>query len=279
LELRLCIGIKKGGNFALLKPCSLKMTLTDTHTHLYSSQFQEDRDQMIQNAIKNGVTRFFIPSIDASYSQKMYDLESQYPENIFLMIGLHPCYVKDNYEEELAHVEAELARRKFVAIGEIGIDLYWDKSTLEIQKIAFQRQIQWAKKYKLPINIHCREAFDEIFEVLELEKSDDLFGIFHCFSGDYNQALQAISYNMKLGIGGVVTFKNGKVDQFLSQIDLTHIVLETDAPYLAPVPFRGKRNESSYVTLVAQKLSEIYNLPVAEIARVTTENSKAVFGI
>ena len=253
------------------------MNLTDTHTHLYSEEFSEDRTEMIERAISKGVSRFFIPSIDSTYTQKMYDLEKQFPENIFLMMGLHPCYVKENYEEELAHVEAELAKRKFWAIGEIGIDLYWDKTTLGIQKIAFQRQIQWAKKYKLPINIHCREAFDEIFEVLELEKSDDLFGIFHCFSGTYEQALQAISYNMKLGIGGVVTFKNGKVDQFINQIDIKHIVLETDSPYLAPAPHRGKRNESSYVTLVAQKLSEIYNLPVEEIARITTENALNVF--
>lgn len=255
------------------------MIFTDTHTHLYSEEFAEDRSEMIGRALNKGVKRFFIPAIDASYTQKMYDLEQQYPDNIFLMMGLHPCYVKENYEAELAHVETELSRRKFTAIGEIGIDLYWDKTTLEIQKIAFQKQIQWAKKYKLPINIHCREAFDEIFEVLELEKSDDLFGIFHCFSGTYEQALQAISYNMKLGIGGVVTFKNGKIDQFLRRIDLKHIVLETDSPYLAPVPYRGKRNESSYVTMVAEKLSEIYELPLDEIARITTENSREIFGI
>lgn len=253
------------------------MILTDTHTHLYSEEFSEDRTEMIERAIHNGVSRFFIPSIDSSYTQKMYDLENQFPENIFLMMGLHPCYVKENYLEELNHVEVELSKRKFAAIGEIGIDLYWDKTTLAIQKIAFQRQIQLAKKHKLPINIHCRDAFDEIFEVLELEKSDDLFGIFHCFSGNYEQALQAISYNMKLGIGGVVTFKNGKIDQFLNQIDIKHLVLETDSPYLAPAPYRGKRNESSYVTLVAQKLAEIYNLPVDDIARITTENALSVF--
>lgn len=255
------------------------LIFTDTHTHLYSEEFAEDRAEMIDRAIKNGVKRFFIPAIDSSYTQKMYDLEIQYPDNVFLMMGLHPCYVKENYEAELAHVEAELARRKFTAIGEIGIDLYWDKTTLDIQKIAFLKQIQWAKKYKLPINIHCRDAFDEIFEVLELEKSPELFGIFHCFSGTYEQALQAISYNMKLGIGGVVTFKNGKIDQFLHQIDIKHIVLETDSPYLAPVPHRGKRNESGYVKLVANKLSEIYQLPIAEIARITTENSREIFGI
>ncbi|THF48445.1 TatD family deoxyribonuclease [Flavobacterium supellecticarium] len=255
------------------------MTLTDTHTHLYSEEFDQDRDEMIARAIAAGVTRFFVPSIDSTYTEKMYALEKAYPGHIYLMMGLHPCYVKENYKEELAHVEAALAQREFKAIGEIGIDLYWDKTTLEIQKIAFRHQIQLAKKYKLPINIHCREAFDEIFEVLELEKSDELFGIFHCFSGTYEQALQAISYNMKLGIGGVVTFKNGKIDQFLSQIDLKHLVLETDSPYLAPVPYRGKRNESGYTRLVAEKLAELYQLPVAEIARITTENSKAIFGI
>ena len=195
------------------------------------------------------------------------------------MMGLHPCYVKENYVDELNHIEAELAKRKFIAIGEIGIDLYWDKSTLEIQKIAFKHQIKLAKKYKLPIVIHCRESFDEIFEVLESEKSDDLFGIFHCFTGNLEQAQQAISLNMKLGIGGVVTFKNGKIDQFLHQIDLKHIVLETDSPYLAPVPFRGKRNESSYVHLVAEKLATIYGVSQEEIAKITTENSTAIFGI
>ena len=255
------------------------MIFTDTHTHLYASEFEADRTQIIENAVSKGVSRFFVPSIDSNYTQKMYDLEAQFPENIFLMMGLHPCYVKENFEEELAHVENQLSKRKFAAIGEIGIDLYWDKSTLDIQKKAFQKQIQLAKKYKLPINIHCRDAFDEIFEVLELEKSPELFGIFHCFSGNYEQALQAISFNMKLGIGGVVTFKNGKIDQFLHRIDIKHIVLETDSPYLAPAPYRGKRNESSYTILIAQKLSEIYQLSLPEIARITTENSVQIFGI
>ena len=255
------------------------MTITDTHTHLYSNEFDEDRDEMIQRAIDAGVSRFFIPAIDSAYTQSMYDLENAYPDNIFLMMGLHPTHVKDNYLEELQHVEEELAKRKFFAIGEIGIDLYWDKAHLRQQQDAFRKQIQLAKHYKLPIVIHCREAFDEIFEILEEEKSADLFGIFHCFSGTYEQALQAISYNMKLGIGGVVTFKNGKIDQFLNQIGLQHIVLETDSPYLAPVPFRGKRNESSYLVNVVVKLAEIYNLSQEEIASVTTENSISIFGI
>ena len=209
----------------------------------------------------------------------MYDLEAKYPENIFLMMGLHPTYVKENYMDELAHVEEQLAKRKFAAIGEIGIDLYWDKSTLKEQQYAFKYQIQLAKKYNLPINIHCRDAFDEVFEVLECEKGEGLYGIFHCFTGDFNQAQKAISYNMKLGIGGVVTFKNGKIDQFLNRIDIRHIVLETDSPYLAPVPYRGKRNESSYTKLIAEKLAVIYNLPVDKIAEITTQNSVDIFGI
>jgi TatD DNase family protein len=255
------------------------MIFTDTHTHLYSSQFQEDRKEMMQRSIDAGVSRLFVPSIDSSYTQKMYDLESQFSENVFLMMGLHPTYVKENYLDELTHVETELSKRKFYAVGEIGIDLFWDKSFLKEQQHAFQHQIQLAKKYKLGINIHCRDAFDETFEVLESEKATDLFGIFHCFTGDSEQAQTAISLGMKLGIGGVATFKNGKIDQFLNEIDLQHIVLETDSPYLAPLPHRGKRNESSYITLIAQKLSEIYNLPIEEIARITTENSISVFGI
>lgn len=255
------------------------MTITDTHTHLYSEEFDQDRNEMIQRAIEAGVTRFFIPAIDSSCTASMYALEETYPENIFLMMGLHPTYVKDNYREELQHVENELARRKFFAIGEIGIDLYWDKTHLFEQQQAFRTQIRLAKQYRLPIVIHCRDAFDEIFEILEAEKSPELFGIFHCFTGTYEQALHAISLNMKLGIGGVVTFKNGKIDQFLHEIDLSHIVLETDSPYLAPIPYRGKRNESSYIMNVVQKLSEIYGQPIEEIARITTENSKAVFGI
>jgi TatD DNase family protein len=256
------------------------MILTDTHTHLYSEEFDQDRTEMIQRAIDAGISRFFVPSIDSGYTQKMYNLGTQFPKNIFLMMGLHPCYVKpETYQEELAHVETELTKKKFYAIGEIGIDLYWDKATLKIQQEAFKRQIQLAKKYKLGINIHCREAFDEVFEVLESERASDLFGIFHCFTGDLGQAKRAIELNMKLGIGGVATFKNGKIDQFLKDIDLQHIVLETDSPYLAPVPFRGKRNESSYAKLVAEKLSQIYKIPIEEIARITTENSKAIFGI
>jgi len=255
------------------------MIITDTHTHLYSEAFDDDRAEMINRAIANNVERFFIPAIDSSYTESMYQLEKDFPEHVFLMMGLHPTYVKENYLEELAHVEAQLASRKFFAVGEIGIDLYWDQSTLDIQIKAFKHQINLAKQYKLPIVIHCREAFDEIFEVLESEKSDDLYGIFHCFTGTLEQAQKAISYNMKLGIGGVVTFKNGQIDQFINQIDLKHIVLETDSPYLAPKPFRGKRNESAYINKILEKLSELYNISEEEVARITTKNSKDVFGI
>ncbi len=255
------------------------MQFIDTHTHLYSEEFDADQDQAIKNAIQVGVSHFFIPAIDSSCTETMYALEQKFPEHIFLMMGLHPTYVKENYQEELEHVENQLKQRKFYAIGEIGIDLYWDKTFLEAQKIAFKQQIQLAKKYKLPIVIHCRAAFDEIFEVLETEKGTDLFGIFHCFSGNYEQALKAISYNMKLGIGGVVTFKNGQIDQFLDKIDLKHLVLETDSPYLAPVPHRGKRNESAYLPLIANKLATIYNLPLETIAKITSQNAKQVFGL
>lgn len=255
------------------------MIITDTHTHLYSEAFNKDRNQIIERAINAGVTRFFIPAIDSSHTESMYHLEQHFPDHVFLMMGLHPTSVKDNYKEELKHVEDQFKVHKFYALGEIGIDLYWDKSTLEIQIEAFRYQIQLAKKKKLPIVIHCRDAFDEIFEVLEKEKGDDLFGIFHCFTGDLQQAKQAISYNMKLGIGGVVTFKNGKIDQFINQIDLKHIVLETDSPYLAPKPYRGKRNESSYIINVLEKLAELYNKEEQDIAKITTENSKAIFGV
>jgi len=255
------------------------MIFTDTHTHIYSEEFAQDRDAMFQRAFSAGVQRLFVPSIDSETTQIMYDLEAQYPDNVFLMMGLHPTYVKENYLEELAHVEAQLARHKFYAVGEIGIDLFWDKTRLKEQQHAFKHQIKLAKKYKLPINIHCRDAFDETFEVLESEKADNLYGIFHCFTGDFNQAQKAIGYNMKLGIGGVSTFKNGKIDQFLNEIDLQHIVLETDAPYLAPVPYRGKCNESAYIPVIATKLAEIYGVTVQEIARITTANSKSVYGI
>ncbi|WP_282049175.1 TatD family hydrolase [Maribacter aquivivus] len=255
------------------------MIITDTHTHLYSEAFDDDRKEAIQKAIDLGVKRFFIPAIDSTYTEGMLALEKEFPGHMFLMTGLHPTHVKENFEDELAHVEEMLDKHTYYAIGEIGIDLYWEKKYLKEQQIAFRKQIQIAKKHKLPIVIHCREAFDEVFEILEEEKGDDLRGIFHCFTGTYEQAEKAISYNMKLGIGGVVTFKNGKIDTFLKNIDLKHIVLETDSPYLAPTPYRGKRNESAYIVNVLEKLADIHGVPNEQIALETTKNSKEVFGI
>ena len=255
------------------------MIITDTHTHLYSKQFDEDRQRMMLRALDNGVSRFFVPAIDSCYTESMLRLEDDYPKNVFLMMGLHPTSVKENYLEELTLVKDWLERRSFYAVGEIGIDLYWDTSFLQQQQDAFKTQIKWAKEKNLPIVIHCRNSFDEIFEVLEEEKDDKLFGIFHCFTGALDQAKRAISYNMKLGIGGVVTFKNGGIDKFLHKIPINNIVLETDSPYLAPVPFRGKRNESSYIVKVLDKLVDIYKLTPQEIALITTQNSIEIFGI
>lgn len=253
--------------------------ITDTHTHLYASQFDKDQAAMMQRAKDAGVSRFFVPAIDSSYTESMMKLEKAFPTEVFLMMGLHPTSVKENYLEELAHVKEWIDKKKFFALGEIGIDLYWDKSFLTQQQEAFRTQIKWAKEKNLPIVIHCRDAFDEIFEILELEKGESLRGIFHCFTGTKEQALQAISYNMKLGIGGVATFKNGMIDKFLNEINIAHIVLETDAPYLAPTPYRGKRNESAYITNVVDKLVDIYGLSFKEIAEITTQNSKDIFGI
>ncbi|MDB9723393.1 TatD family hydrolase [Polaribacter sp.] len=253
--------------------------ITDTHTHLYSSQFNEDQKEMIQRAKEAGVSRFFIPAIDSSHTKSMLKLEEDFPLDVYLMMGLHPTSVKENYLEELAHVKEWIDKKDFYALGEIGIDLFWDTSFLKQQQEAFRTQIKWAKEKKLPIVIHCRAAFEAIFEILEAEKGDDLRGIFHCFTGTKEQALKAISYNMKLGIGGVATFKNGKIDTFLKEIDLQHLVLETDAPYLAPVPYRGKRNESAFITNVIDKLVTIYGLPFDEISAITTQNSIAVFNI
>ncbi len=255
------------------------MIFTDTHTHLYSKEFAKDREETIRRALDFGISRFFIPAIDSGHTSAMYQLETSFPKNIFLMMGLHPTSVKENFEEELRHVEEQFASRDFYAVGETGIDLYWDKSYLKQQQEAFRFQIHLAKRKNLPIVIHCRDAFDEIFEVLESEKDDELFGIFHCFTGNYDQAQTAISYNMKLGIGGVVTFKNGEIDKFLDQIPIENIVLETDSPYLAPVPYRGKRNESSYIEIIAKKIAEIYGLSLQEVAEITTQTSRNVFKV
>lgn len=252
--------------------------LIDTHTHLYSEQFEEDITEVVARAKENGVERFYLPAIDQSYTERMLNLEAQYPNEMFAMMGLHPCSVHpDTIDSELAHVREWIDKREFKAIGEIGIDLYWEKAYLREQQDAFKTQIEWAKEKNLPIVIHCRDAFNEVFEVLEEVKDDKLFGIFHCFSGTKEDAQRAIDFNLKLGIGGVVTFKNGKIDQFLGDFDIKHIVLETDSPYLAPVPFRGKRNESSYLKYMVEKLVDVYRLTPNEIAEITSKNALDIF--
>ena len=255
------------------------MILTDTHTHLYSSQFDEDRTEMIQNSIDRGISRLFLPNIDSSSIDGMLALEQEFPKNCFAMMGLHPCSVNGNYKEELALTEEWLNKHDFCAVGEIGIDLYWDKSTLGIQQDAFKIQINWAKERNLPFVIHCRDAFDEIFEIMDELNDDKMRGIFHCFTGTLEQANHIINYGgFKLGIGGVVTFKNAGLDKVVEQIDMKHLVLETDSPYLAPTPFRGKRNESSYLINIAEKISELHQVSLEEVAKITTANSKEVFG-
>ncbi|MDC0553814.1 TatD family hydrolase [Flavobacteriaceae bacterium] len=255
------------------------MKIIDTHTHLYLNQFKDDIDKVIQRSIDKGINKFIFPAIDSSHFDDMHDLKNKYPGSIYLMSGLHPVDVKENYKVELEFVVSSLKSHSYVAIGEIGIDLYWDKTYLKQQQDAFEFQIRLAIKNDLPIVIHCREAFNEIFEILDKENCSKLRGVFHCFTGTLEQANRAINLGFKLGIGGVVTFKNGGIDKFLSQIDLKHIVVETDSPYLAPVPFRGKRNESSYITYVIDKLSEIYGIPIKEIASVTTKNAEKVFAL
>ena len=255
------------------------MILTDTHTHLYSEQFNEDIDTVINNCIDKDINRFFLPNIDSSSIQPMLDLTKKYPNNCFPMMGLHPTSVKENYQEELQLVEEWLNKQQFCAIGEIGIDLYWDKSTLAIQQDAFRTQINWAKKRNLPFVIHCRDAFNEIFEILDELNDEKMKGIFHCFTGTLEQAKHIINYgDFKIGIGGVVTFKNAGLDKVVEQLDMKNLVLETDSPYLAPVPYRGKRNESTYLYHIANKLAEIYHLPIEEIAKITTNNSVEIFG-
>ena len=255
------------------------MQIIDTHTHLYLKQFNDDVDMVIARSINSGIDKFIFPAIDSSHMKEMHDLQNKYPSNIYLMSGLHPVYVKENYKQELDLVVQNLDNHNYVAIGEIGIDLYWDKTFLKQQQEAFEFQIRLAISNDLPIVIHCREGFDEIFEILDSEKCTKLRGVFHCFTGTLDQANRAIRLGFKLGIGGVVTFKNGGLDKVINQIDLQHLVLETDAPYLSPVPFRGKRNESSYITYVLSKLSELYEISEIEIAKATTKNAIKIFNL
>ncbi len=255
------------------------MILTDTHTHLYSEAFDDDREEMINNAIQLGIERFFVPAIDSTYIPAMLALQEKFPSNVHLMAGLHPTHVKADFEAELELVKKMVADEKVVAIGEIGIDLYWDRSYEQQQRDAFKQQIELSIQEDLPIAIHCRDAFNEVFEVLEEYRGSRLKGIFHCFTGSLEQAQHAVDLNLKLGIGGVVTFKNGKIDQFLSEIAISNIVLETDSPYLAPAPYRGKRNESAHLRIIAEKVAEIYRLGIEDVASATTLNSFEVFGV
>lgn len=250
---------------------------SDTHTHLYAEEFNSDRVHIIKKAISSGVKKLYLPNIDHASIDGMLQLEKEFPNNCFPMMGLHPCSVNDAVEKELKIVKEWLDKRKFCAIGEIGIDLYWDKSFISQQKMAFTKQIDWALQYDLPMVIHCRDAFDEIFEILgsytKLPK-----GIFHCFSGNLEQANKIIGLGgFKLGIGGVVTFKNAGLDKVVEQLDMKYLVLETDSPYLAPAPFRGKRNESGYLVMIAEKVAALKNLSIAEVAEITTKNAEEIF--
>jgi len=233
----------------------------------------------MQRCFDNDIQRLFLPNVDVESIQKVFGLTTAYPANCYPMLGLHPCSVKAGWEDELNAIMNALGDHKIYAIGEIGIDLYWEKTTLPEQLLAFKKQINWAKSLKLPIVIHCRDAFNEVFEVLEQEKDDDLRGILHCFTGTMEHAEKAIALGFYLGIGGVVTYKNAGLDKILPQIDLKHIVLETDSPYLSPVPYRGKPNESSYLIYVAQKVAELHQVSIETVADITTANSKLIFGV
>ena len=254
------------------------MQFIDTHAHLYLDKFEADIDQVISNAIESGVTKMFLPNIDSSTVASMNNLVAKYPQNCYPMIGLHPSDVKENFEEELAIVKEEAEKGKYIAIGEIGIDLYWDKTFLKQQQDAFAFQIELAKTHGLPIAIHARDSFDEIFEVLDQHNDDSLTGVLHCFTGNLEQAQRVINYGgFKLGIGGVATFKNGGLDKVIPHIDLAHLVLETDAPFLAPTPYRGKRNESQYIPIIADKIAQMKGLKIEVVAEATTQNALKLF--
>lgn len=255
------------------------MNLIDTHTHLFSKQFDPDRTEVVNRAIEKGVDKLFLPNIDSSTILPMMDLCQQFPDHCYPMMGLHPCDVKEDYQNELTIIRSYLEKGKFIAIGEIGIDLHWDKYTLAYQQDAFKTQLKWAKEFHLPVAIHVRESFDEVFEIIEQEASPELKGVFHCFTGNLEQANKAIELGFLLGIGGVVTFKKSHLPQLLPNIELNKIILETDSPYLAPSPNRGKRNESSNLIFIAQKMAQIFEVEPSEIAKITTQNALNLFRI
>ena len=253
--------------------------LIDTHAHLYSKQFDGDREAMIQRAKENGVNRILLPNIDRHTTTAMWQTMALNPDLFSAMMGVHPCHVKEDYLEELSHVEAELATGRYIAVGEIGIDLFWEKSFLTEQIAAFEMQMSWAKRLHLPIAIHCRDAFNEVFASLERLQDGTLTGVLHCFTGNESQANRCIELGMHLGIGGVVTFKNSGVAEAIANIPMEYLLLETDAPYLAPNPHRGKRNESAYVKLVAEKLAEVKQLSLDEVIRITSANAIRLFNL
>lgn len=254
------------------------MTIIDTHCHLYLPEFDNDRATVISKAQQLGVTKFYLPGIHAAEIDSMLAMENEFSGTCFAMMGLHPCYVKEDYLNELSIVESWLSKRKFVAIGEIGLDFYWDKSFAKQQQYAFETQMQWALDYNLPIVIHTREAVQATIDCVKPFAKKGLKGIFHCFSGSYEIAKQIIDMNFLLGIGGVVTYKNAGLAEVIKKIELQHIVLETDAPYLTPVPFRGKRNESVYLEFIINKIAEVKEVGVDEVAAITSFNAENLFG-
>ena len=255
------------------------MKIIDTHTHLYLKEFDEDFDEVISKSIEIGVDKFLFPSIHSKYNERMINSLKKNKSLFKIMAGLHPAYVTEKNDNEIDLVLKNLNDYDCVAVGEIGIDLYWEKKFFNEQKIVFEKQIEIALDYNLPIVIHCREAFEHIYQILLKFSNKNLQGVFHCFTGNEEQARKIIDLNFKLGIGGVVTFKNGGLDKFLKKIDLKNIVLETDSPYLAPTPYRGKRNESSYLVHIIDKLSDIYNIESDEIALITTNNAVELFNL
>jgi TatD DNase family protein len=253
--------------------------LIDTHSHVYSTDFIHDLDEVIQRAYSNDVRKIILPNIDSSSVKNLLNLVDIYPHICIPLMGLHPTSVNNDYQEELQVVEYWLKKRKFFGIGEIGIDLYWNTSFLEEQTHAFRFQLDLARQYELPVVIHVRDSFDEVYKVLQEENFKNLNGVFHSFTGTYEQAQMIIELGFKIGVGGIVTFKKSGLDQVISKIDPSHLLLETDSPYLTPVPFRGKRNESSYLVYIAQKIAELHQMTVGEIAQITTENARKLFGI
>ncbi len=252
--------------------------IIDTHTHIFVEQFDRDREEVVRRAKAEGVEKFLLPNIDAGSISALKNTVAAFPGEMFPMMGLHPTSVKENYKEELTAIEKELSEGKYYGIGEIGMDYYWDTAFASEQQKVFRIQLNWAKETGLPVSIHIRNAFDEVLKIVEEEQDGRLKGVFHCFTGTYEQALQAIDLNMWLGIGGVVTFKNGKIDTFLNRIDIKHIVVETDAPWLTPAPFRGKRNEPAYLKYIIEKLARIYHTTSGEIACLTSHNAMDIFG-